>query len=320
MSGVIHGAEAVGECRAERGASGGPSLSPEGTIPSSNCCFGLLRSEIIDEGGPLSGGRSFEVEICSAIARFGADRCGLWTSTPGETDLLGQFQKVLDWREASRRWDSLNSNVVRRRPWTQWGGVMQRHKDGGVHYHFFVVHKENIRGEIDFDAVKRGNYRSAPPALRKEWEFWRRTAPRYGFGRVEFLPVRYVEGVGRYLARYLRREIGRRRECDSHAQLFRFSRSWQRVVLGDACWCDRRALRARQNAAELGAKLWGSEERMIADLGEHWRWKLRRVLWLPLGDLSSVVTRARDYLECYDGKLMALEDALKFETSRREAS
>ena len=153
---VTQGEEAVEASRAERGRPDGPSLSPEGTIPSNNCAFGLLRSEIVDEGGLLSGGRAFEVEICAAIARFGVDRCGLWTSTPGDTDLLGEFQKVMDRQEASRRWDSLNSNVVRRRPWTQWAGVLQRHKDGGVHYHFFIVHEENIRGAIDFDAVKRG--------------------------------------------------------------------------------------------------------------------------------------------------------------------
>ena len=276
-----------------------PSLSPEGTIPLAS----------MDIGRSLDGGRSFEIEVCAAVAKWGASRVALWTSTPGEVDVLGTFQKVHDWREASRRWDSLNSNVIRRRPWVQWAMVMQRHRDGGVHFHACVIHESDVRGELDFDALRRRDYRSANLALRAEWAVWRQVAPRYGFGRVEFMPVYDGDGLGRYLARYLRREIGKRREADTRAQLFRFSRSWERAVKGEACWADMRAKRARRRGEIVGNRLWGSLDAMVDELGAQWRWKLKRLLWCADDVFPVVLEDAADALQYAGGALVAIDEA-----------
>jgi hypothetical protein len=234
----------------------------------------------------------------------------MWTSTPGDLNVLGEFEKVTDFGEASRRWNSLRTSAIaRREEWLQWALVMQRHKDGGVHYHVLVVHRDDVRSGLDFDAVRRRDYRSANAALRAEWSFWRDVHARYGFGRVEFLPLYDANGAGKYLARYLRREIGTRREMDSGAQLFRFSRSWERVVHGEACWCDTRQARAMRRAAEVGLIGWGSEDSMVIDLGPRWKWRLRRVLWCSDDDYREVLLRAHEYAESHGGFLLCLEDA-----------
>jgi hypothetical protein len=54
---------------------------------------------------------------------------------------------------------------------------------GRIHYHLLVVMAQDIPTGFDFAAVKGGDYRSASEYLRKEWKFWRETAPKYGFGR-----------------------------------------------------------------------------------------------------------------------------------------
>jgi len=59
-----------------------------------------------------------------------------------------------------------------------------------IHYHLLVVLAEDIRTGFDFAAVEQGNYSSANSFLRSEWSFWRVTAPKYGFGRHELMPVK----------------------------------------------------------------------------------------------------------------------------------
>ena len=68
---------------------------------------------------------------------------------------------------------------------------------------------EDIRTGFHFAAVKRGDYRSASAYLRREWRFWRATAPKYGFGRTELLPIKKTaEGVAKYVGKYIAKHIG----------------------------------------------------------------------------------------------------------------
>jgi hypothetical protein len=63
-------------------------------------------------------------------------------------------------------------------------------------------------------------YRSASDYLRREWKFWRVTAPKYGFGRTELLPIkRTAEGVASYVAKYIAKHIGQRLPADKGARL-----------------------------------------------------------------------------------------------------
>jgi len=92
-------------------------------------------------------------------------------------------------------------------------------------------HAEDIRTGFDFAAVKGGDYRSASEYLRKEWKFWRATAPKYGFGRTELLPIKKTaEGVAKYVGKYVAKHIGQRLPEDKGARLVRYSKGTNRVT------------------------------------------------------------------------------------------
>ena len=58
-------------------------------------------------------------------------------------------------------------------------------------------------------------YRSANPALRSEWAYWRETARLYGFGRTELPPVKTnSEGLSRYVGKHIAKNIEGRREAE----------------------------------------------------------------------------------------------------------
>jgi hypothetical protein len=94
---------------------------------------------------------------------------------------------------------------------------------------------EDIRTGFDFKAVKRGNYASASDYLRQEWKFWRETAPKYGFGRTELLPIRKTaEGVAKYVGKYMAKHVGQRLPEDKGARLLRYSKGTNRASTGFA--------------------------------------------------------------------------------------
>jgi hypothetical protein len=107
---------------------------------------------------------------------------------------------------------------------------MERMDSKRIHYHLLVVMAEDIRTGFDFAAVKRGDYRSAGDYLRKEWKFWRETAPKYGFGRTELLPIKKTaEGVAKYVGKYVAKHIGQRLPEDKGARLVRYSKGASRA-------------------------------------------------------------------------------------------
>ncbi len=87
-------------------------------------------------------------------------------------------------REAARRFNSLNTHVIRAR-YRRAIGVWERQASGRLHLHLVVVLDADIRSGFDFAAIAERDYRSANRSLRAEWAFWRVTAPKYGFGRTE---------------------------------------------------------------------------------------------------------------------------------------
>jgi hypothetical protein len=108
--------------------------------------------------------------------------------------------------------------------------VMERMTSRRIHYHLLVVVAEDIRTGFDFAAVKRGDYRSASAYLRSEWRFWRGTAPKYGFGRTELLPIKKTAvGVAKYIGKYVAKHIGKRLPEDKGARLVRYSKRANRV-------------------------------------------------------------------------------------------
>jgi hypothetical protein len=87
--------------------------------------------------------------------------------------------------------------------------VWERQKSGRLHAHLLAVLPFDARRGVDFEAFKRRDYRSASIDLRNEWAFWRKTAPAYGFGRTELLPIRTTAGaMGNYVGKYLGKDLG----------------------------------------------------------------------------------------------------------------
>jgi hypothetical protein len=150
------------------------------------------------------------------VVRYGLSNVGFMTLT---------FSKnISDMREAQRRFNSLASHVLTNR-YLAWICVVQRHMTGRVHFHLIVAIGRDIRAGINFAEVKCKNYSSANVALRGEWTFWRGMARRYGFGRVELLPIKSTaQAVAKYVSEYIEKHIGNRETADKGARLVRYSR------------------------------------------------------------------------------------------------
>lgn len=153
-------------------------------------------------------------EIQDLAKKYGIETLGFLTLTFAD--------QVLLMKEASRRFNSLNTHVIRHR-YERGIVVWERQKSGRPHAHLLVACGQDIRTGADFAAFERRDYRSANPVLRAEWAFWRKTAPAYRFGRTELLPVKSsAEGISKYVGKYVGKYVARREERDKGHRLARF--------------------------------------------------------------------------------------------------
>jgi hypothetical protein len=190
---------------------------------------------------PLPGPKKKQAEALAQnikwmVDTFGA-RVGFLTLTCGNK-IGGRFVKVTDRREASRRFNSLLTGLVRAR--YRCGVIVsERHRDGGVHFHLVAVAPGSLalnweafdRCQSEVRERKRKGWTAqdvaASPALRDEWQFWRDHAEDYGFGRCEMLPIRKNgEAVGRYVGKYISKAWENRRPEDKGARLVRYFGKW----------------------------------------------------------------------------------------------
>lgn len=153
--------------------------------------------------------------VASMCKTWGIERVGFLTLTFAD--------HVTDAREAQRRFNSLASNVLRKR-YPAHIAVLERQASGRIHYHLLVVLPEDIRTGVDFDAIARREYGTANKALRLEWAFWRKTAPVYRFGRTELLPIKSdADAMGQYVGKYIAKGQAFRTEADKGVRLVRYS-------------------------------------------------------------------------------------------------
>jgi hypothetical protein len=158
-------------------------------------------------GGHKRSAHCLAVEIRAAARRFTLERLGFLTLTFAD--------HVLDIREAQRRFHSLATHVLKSR-YERTMAVWERQQSGRIHFHLVIVAAADIRTGLDFSALKKRDYRSANLALRSEWAFWRKTAPGYGFGRCELLPVKSNEdGIAYYVGSYIAESVRARVEEDN---------------------------------------------------------------------------------------------------------
>ncbi|QLG87626.1 phasyl DNA replicon protein arp [Chitinibacter bivalviorum] len=126
-------------------------------------------------------------------------------------------------KEAQRRFNSLVTHVLGERYQARIR-VLERCKSGRIHYHVLVVLRADIQSGFNFDEVVRKNYQSACTALKSEWRFWRGRAKKYGFGRVELMPIKSsTEAVAKYVSKYIEKAVAARSPEDKGARLVEYS-------------------------------------------------------------------------------------------------
>jgi hypothetical protein len=223
---------AVAGARAARPAAALPCLN------TNNCNEGKKdRSESLSAAHRKTA-FALKLNVVLMIGRFGLERIGFLTLTFA--------RHVVAYKVAQKALHSLMSGVLKKR-YVEYIIVMERMDSKRIHYHLLVVMAQDIRTGFDFTAVKRGRYGSASDYLRREWQFWRKTAPKYGFGRTELLPIKKTaEGVAKYVGKYVAKHIGQRLPEDKGARLVRYSKGTNRIGI-------------RFTWASSGAYMWRSK-------------------------------------------------------------
>src|SRR6202795_3202703 len=215
---------------------------------------------------------ALQVNVQAAVKAWGIESTGFLTLTFAD--------HITDPKVAQKRMHSLATHVLKPR----YGGairVMERQGSGRIHYHLLVNVGADIRTGFDFSAIKKQDYRSASPALRTEWAFWRRTAKLYGFGRTELLPViSTAEAVGRYVGKYISKHLSVRGE--RHLGVSLVSYSGPRVATVKFAWADGRARDWRAGLGSLVRDLaatgridFASVDAMRRQFGKRWAWDWR---------------------------------------------
>ena len=176
--------------------------------------------------------------------KFGPETVGMLTMTCGDF-VDGRFVKVKERAEASRRFNSIMTHVIRGR-YRCGVTVQERHDDDGIHFHIVTTAGADIKTGFDYakfdtlqkevKAGQRKGWRAvecgANDALRDEWKFWRSVASRFGFGRCQILPMRKNgEAMGRYVAKYISKTWDKRSRNpdDKGARLVRYFGKWETV-------------------------------------------------------------------------------------------
>jgi hypothetical protein len=156
----------------------------------------------------------------SFVEKWGLERVGFFTLTFSS--------HVSEHRIAQKAFNSLATGVLRDR-YESYISVLERQRSSRIHYHLLLATGFDLRTGFDFKSIRTGDYRSAGEALRREWAFWRRKAPMYGFGRTELFPIEStVEGIALYVGKYISKHVGARRGDDKGARLVRYSKGSMR--------------------------------------------------------------------------------------------
>lgn len=207
--------------------------------------------------------------------QYGIERVGFLTLTFRD--------HVTSYREAQRRFNSMRKHVLKIR-YNDYIRVIERQKSGRLHYHLLVALESDIRTGFDFKAIDNQDYRSANQAIRDEWTFWRITAPKYGFGRTELLPVKSnSEGIGKYVGKYIGKSIQNRLPEDKGCRLVEYSNGarmastkFQFLTSGSAEWRRKMGVFVHYIAEHTGCQ--PTFEGMRQMLGNRWSYHWREFI------------------------------------------
>ena len=254
----------------------GAAVPPAAALPclnTINCNEGEKAIAANISAGHRKTAYALKQNVLLMIEKHGLEKIGFLTLTFA--------RHVVAYKVAQKALHSLMTGIIKRR-YVEFIIVMERMTSKRIHYHLLVVMAEDIRTGFDFAAVQRGDYRSASDYLRREWSFWRATAPKYGFGRTELLPIKKTAaGVAKYVGKYVAKHIGQRLPEDKGARLVRYSKQANRVGIrfgwnspGAFMW------RAKLGAfcRMLGLNEDNHKERLKAWFGSNWVFVLQPLI------------------------------------------
>jgi hypothetical protein len=233
-------------------------------------------------------------KVASALSWNVANLCSVYGVSHVGFLTLTFADHVTDVREASRRFNSLATNVLAKR----YGAtirVLERQKSGRIHYHLLVALPDDIRTGADFDAFANRDYKTANNHLRREWAFWRHTAPQFGFGRTELMPIRSdAAALGQYVGKYIGKHLGQREERDKGARLVSYSKG-ARMATSKHMLLEKPSTEWRAKCLTFSRLVAGwkpqariaTVEDLTFHLGARWSYHWRDfILQLPPSDLS----------------------------------
>lgn len=170
------------------------------------------------------------------IEEAGVESVVFVTFTLGERNQWGEWEKVYDAGEASKRFNNV-ARWVLPALFEKWIVVTERHKDGGIHFHMLAVvsGRPDVRTGFDFAAVKDRDYSSASKPLEAIWRALRaESVADLGFGRIETMPIKSVgDAVACYVSKYVEKNICNRMTADKGKKLVRYGR-WPKDSEGNA--------------------------------------------------------------------------------------
>jgi hypothetical protein len=223
------------------GGGGRPPPPPPAALPclnTNNCNEGLKADVQKLSSAHRKAVYALIQNVIRLVFIYGINRIGFLTLTFA--------RHVVSYKEAQKALHSLMTGVLKKR-YVEYIIVMERMDSKRIHYHLLVVLAEDIRSGFMFAAVRNGDYSSASVYLRREWAFWRVTAPKYGFGRHELMPVKSTaDAIAKYLGKYISKHIGQRLPEDKGARLVRYSKGTNRIGI-------------RFSWASPGAYMWRSK-------------------------------------------------------------
>jgi len=180
--------------------------NPSSSI-SNNCSGSLVEKFNKLQGGHKRMSEVIAQELIRLSGVYGIGRLGFLTLTFADEPKSA--------RDALKKFHTFSDKWIKIR-YVKAVRVLERgEKNGRLHFHCVVVCPFDIRTGFDFQAVARGDYRSANDFLRAEWKELRTACLKYGFGRSELLPVKSTaEGIARYVGSYIGKHVRSRVESD----------------------------------------------------------------------------------------------------------
>ena len=225
--------------------------------------------------------------ILGYLRQFGETHVGILTVTL--PDCLSAF----DFQDKWHSW--LTNKLKKMFPTGMWTRERQP-RSGNWHAHAVVNVGFDIKTGFPFEQVDQKFYANVDPSIRAIWKQLRETGEKYGFGRIELLPIRHSgNACANYVTKYITKH--RNTEKQEGEEKCRLFGAWGgvRTVHSRFSWVSSRIIRKR--------KAWLAAEFEITDddgfkrmFGPHWWFHLSR-------DLMDVIMPVEYYQVPKDGRM-----------------